>query len=43
MVLKRLEIKNECSEYLKKEIFSFLQFLRDEIETIFWETEARHP
>ena len=36
-----LEIKNECSEYLKKS-FSFLQFSSDEIDTTFWESEARH-
>ena len=36
-----LELKNECSKRLKRAFFSFLQFLRDEAETIFWESEAK--
>ena len=34
-----LGIKNECFEHLEREIFSFLQFLSDEVETIFRESE----
>ena len=34
-----LMIKNECSEHFEKEIFSFLQFLSDEVETVSWESE----
>ena len=36
-----LEIKNECLEHLEREIFSYLQFLSDEVETIFWESETK--
>ena len=37
-----LRIKNEYSEHFEREIFSFLQFLSDEVETIFWKSEAKH-
>ena len=37
-----LEIQGECSEHLEREIFSFLQFLIVEVETIFWKNEAKH-
>ena len=37
-----LKIQNECSEYLEKAIFSFLNFLNEEVETIIWENEAKH-
>ena len=37
-----LEIKHEFSEHLKMDIFNFLQFLGDEVEAIFWESEAKH-
>ena len=36
-----LEVKNEWSEHLEREIFSFLQIFSDEVETIFWESEAK--
>ena len=36
-----LEIKNECSEHLEREIFSALQILSDDVEIIFWESEAK--
>ena len=35
-----LQLKNECSECLKKAFSSFLQFLSDEVETAFWESET---
>ena len=37
-----LEIKNECSERLEREIFGFLQILSDKVETILWESKAKH-
>ena len=36
-----LEIKNECSKHLEREIFSALQILSDDVETISWESEAK--
>ena len=35
-----LELKNECSERLKRVFFSFLQILSDNVETVFWEWES---
>ena len=37
-----LEIKNECSKHLKREVFRFLQFLSDKVENIFWESEKKN-
>ena len=37
-----LEIKIECPEHMKMSIFSFVQFLSDKNETIFWGSEAKH-
>ena len=37
-----LEIKNECSKHLKREVFRFLQFLSDKVEIIFWESEKKN-
>ena len=37
-----LEIKNECSELFDREIFGFLHILSDEVETILWESKAKH-
>ena len=34
-----LELKNKCSERLKRTFFSFLQILGDKVETFFWESE----
>ena len=35
-----LELKNECSERLKRVFFSFLHILSDNVETVFWEWES---
>ena len=36
------DLKRECSERLKRAFFSFFpNSLRDEVETIFWESETR--
>ena len=35
-----LELKNKCSEYLKRAFSVFCKFLRGEIETVFWQREA---
>ena len=37
-----LEFKNECSECLKRTFFSFCTFLFNEVENVFWESEAIH-
>ena len=37
-----LEIKIECPEHMKMSIFSFVQFLSDKNEAIFWENAAKH-
>ena len=38
-----LEVKNEYSEHLEREIFRvFFQFLSDQIEMIYWKSKAKH-
>ena len=37
-----LRKKTKCSEHLERKIYSFLQFLSDEVETIFWESKVKH-
>ena len=36
-----LEIKNECSGHLEREILVFCKFLSDEVETVFWDSKAK--
>ena len=36
-----LELKNECSERLKRTFSVFCKFLTDKVETVSWESEAR--
>ena len=36
-----LELKNKCSERLKKAFSVFWKFLSDEVKTIFWESEGK--
>ena len=35
-----LELKNECSERLKRVFFCFLQILSDNVKTVFWEWDS---
>ena len=35
------QLKTECSERLKRALFSCFQILSDEVETIFWESKAK--
>ena len=42
MVLSYVELKNECSEPLKRAFSVFYDFLSDKVETVSSQNEAKH-